>query len=149
MDTYFRSQALEERRRPLVFDEIPDDSKPRHLLLKVRILYTRLHRIERRRDRYRRDRPGDGRDEVLRPRRLRVVRHTERILFRYRRCTEELRIAAMLECDKGREVYVHRLTAKLPGAFRAIVHPQPRYSVVPSSMKIRRNPRPRNASGLT
>ena len=42
-----------------------------------------------------------------------------------------------------------RCTAKEPGAFLAIVHPQPRYNVVPSSMKMRTTPRPRNASGLT
>lgn len=41
------------------------------------------------------------------------------------------------------------LTAKLPGALRAIVHPQPRYNVVPSSLKIRIAPRPRKASGFT
>lgn len=101
MDAYLRCQALEERRRPLVLDEIPDDSKPRHLLLKVRVLYTRLDRIERRGDRYRRDGPGDGRDEVLRPRRLGVVRHTERVLFRYCGCTEELRMPTMSERDMG------------------------------------------------
>lgn len=41
------------------------------------------------------------------------------------------------------------LTAKLPGALRAMVHPHPRYRVVPSSMKMRMTPRPRKASGFT
>ena len=41
------------------------------------------------------------------------------------------------------------LTAKLPGALRAMVQPHPRYSADPSSLKIRMKPRPRNASGLT
>lgn len=40
------------------------------------------------------------------------------------------------------------LTAKEPGAFRAAVHPQPRYRPKPSSATILRTPRPRKASGL-
>ena len=40
-------------------------------------------------------------------------------------------------------------TANEPGAFRAIVQPQPRYKAARSSVIIRNTPRPRNASGLT
>lgn len=85
---YLGGQALEERRRPLVLDEILDDRDTRHLLLEVGILYARLHRIQRRGDRYGRNGTSDGRDEVLCPSGLGVIRDAEGVFFRYRRCTK-------------------------------------------------------------
>src|SRR5258706_2395392 len=53
------------------------------------------------------------------------------------------------DCIRRKERVERCRTAKLPGAFRAIVQPHPRYSDVPSSETIRRSPRPRKASGFT
>lgn len=76
-------EALEERRRTFVLDEVLDDGHTADLTLEVRVLDTRLDRVEWGSHRDRRDGTRDGCDEILAPRRLVVVLDTEQVLLRH------------------------------------------------------------------
>jgi len=144
-EIYFWCQTLEEGCRAFMLDELFYDSNTMHLPFEICILYTCLYGVKRSSDRDGSHCPCYWCNKILRPGSFRIVRYTEDIFFGNRRSTEELRKEVRwMYKEKGM-----RLTAKLPGALRAIVHPQPRYSVVPSSIKIRITPLPRNASGFT
>lgn len=128
-----------------MLDQILDDGKAGYFVFKVGILDACFDRIERGCNRNRRNGPCNGCDKVLCPSCLGVISYTKGIFFCCSGCAEELR---------GRFMHVEMdayslLTAKLPGALRAMVQPHPRYNADPSSLKMRMTPRPRNASGLT
>lgn len=128
-----------------MLDQILDDGKAGYFVFKVGILDACFDRIERGCNGNRRNSSCNGCDKVLCPSCLGVISHTKGIFFCGSGRAEELRRRFMhVEIDM-----YSLLTAKLPGALRAIVQPHPRYNVDPSSLKIRMTPRPRNASGLT
>jgi hypothetical protein len=74
--------------------------------------------------------------------------YAEDTILRNRTCTEQL--CHPDKSEKGKAAGVgNKPTAKELGALRETVRPQPRYSVVHSSIKILTTPQPRNASGFT
>ena len=79
--TYLRCEALEERARALVLNEVLNDGDARDLVLEVGVLDARLDRVERRGDGDGRDGARDGGDEVLAPGRLVVVLDAEHVLL--------------------------------------------------------------------
>lgn len=116
----------------------------------VRYSFTYLNDIQRLRD-------SDGSytshhrgNSVLTPRRAAVVLQTKNIFFCESRASKELKQKAASSQTIGlfNVVQAQEPTAKLPGAFRAAVQPQPRYSAKPSSATMRKTPRPRKASGF-
>lgn len=87
--TYLRRQPLKQAPKPLVAHELAEDDEAVDARLEVRVLDARLDDVERRGDGDARDRARDGRDEVLAPRRLVVVRDAHEV---FRQCgrAEEL-----------------------------------------------------------
>lgn len=76
-----RHQALEEGRRTLYPRHIAHNPEARLLGLEVAVLYARLDHIQRRRDDERGRRSGNGRNEILQPRRTVVVLHLVQVLL--------------------------------------------------------------------
>ena len=83
-------QALEQSDRALIAQKILDDRYARRLRLEVRVLDTRLDDVERSCDRDRRHGTRNRGNEVLCPRRLRVVLNAENVILGESGCTEEL-----------------------------------------------------------
>jgi hypothetical protein len=121
---YFGRESLEERRCALLAQQVAHNRHAARLLFEIRVLDARFDRVERRGDRDRRYGASHRRDEVLRPRRLAIIRHAEYIILRDRARTKELNPPAT-SAPSGRVSGCGR-TAKEPGALRAMVQPQPR-----------------------
>lgn len=105
-----------------MLDEVLHDGEAGDLAFKVSVLDTGLDGVQGGGDSDRRDSADNGGDEILTPSGLGKVGDAKGILFSHCRRAEELcrKLAVTVGMDDTRR------TAKLPGALRAIVQPQPR-----------------------